>query len=95
MLKIIYPVCCGLDVHKFFLVSCIAPTNEHGVTYLYKQTFPFFQGIYSAVLLGLLRTIARMSACTRLKKLRCMKAINEEVPAVVDGENCIEQVEKL
>jgi hypothetical protein len=36
-----------------------------------------------------------MSACTRLKKLRCMKAINEEVPAVVDGENCIEQVEKL
>ena len=32
MLKIVYPVCCGIDVHKNFLVACIASTNNCGVT---------------------------------------------------------------
>ena len=30
MLKIVYPICCGMDVHKSFLVACIASTNDHG-----------------------------------------------------------------
>jgi len=32
MLKIAYPVCCGLDVHRDFVYACIASTDEHGVT---------------------------------------------------------------
>ena len=32
MLKIVYPICCGIDVHKTFVVACIASTNEKGVT---------------------------------------------------------------
>ena len=24
MLKIVYPICCGMDVHKSFVVACIA-----------------------------------------------------------------------
>ena len=32
MLKIVYPVCCGMDVHKSFVVACVASTNDHGVT---------------------------------------------------------------
>ena len=36
MLKIVYPICCGMDVHKSFLVACIASTNDKGVT-TYKQ----------------------------------------------------------
>lgn len=32
MLKIVYPICCGIDVHKGFIVACIASTNEQGVT---------------------------------------------------------------
>lgn len=32
MLKIIYPICCGIDVHKNFIVACIATTNEKGIT---------------------------------------------------------------
>ena len=32
MLKIVYPICCGMDVHKSFLVACIASINEQGVT---------------------------------------------------------------
>jgi len=30
--EIVYPVCCGMDVHKNFLVACIAITNEHSHT---------------------------------------------------------------
>ncbi len=32
LLKIIYPVCCGIEVHKKFVVACIASTNERGIT---------------------------------------------------------------
>ena len=32
MLKIVYPICCGMDVHKSFVYACIASTNEQGVT---------------------------------------------------------------
>ncbi len=31
-LKIVYPNCCGIDVHKTFVVACIASTNTKGVT---------------------------------------------------------------
>jgi len=31
-LKIVYPICCGIDVHKTFVVACIASTNNKGVT---------------------------------------------------------------
>ena len=32
MLKIVYPICCGIDVHKKFVVACIATTNDKNVT---------------------------------------------------------------
>ena len=31
-LKIVYKICCGIDVHKTFVVACIATTNNQGVT---------------------------------------------------------------
>ena len=31
-LKIVYKICCGIDVHKNFVVACIASTNNQGVT---------------------------------------------------------------
>ena len=31
-LKTVYPICCGIDVHKTFVVACIASTNGKGVT---------------------------------------------------------------
>ncbi len=31
-LKIVYKICCGIDVHKTFVVACIASTDKHGVT---------------------------------------------------------------
>ncbi len=33
-LNIVYPVCCGIDVHKSFIVACIASTDSVGVTVL-------------------------------------------------------------
>ena len=31
-LKIVYKICCGIDVHKTFVVACIASTNSKDVT---------------------------------------------------------------
>jgi len=42
MLKIVYPVCCGLDVHKSFVFACIASTNERGVTNYQNKRFSTF-----------------------------------------------------
>lgn len=42
MLKIVYPICCGMDVHKSFLVACIAFTNDKGVTTYKRKRFSTF-----------------------------------------------------
>ena len=44
MLKIVYPICCGMDVHKSFLVACIASINEQGVTTYKGKRFCTFTG---------------------------------------------------
>ena len=44
MLKIVYPICCGMDVHKSFLVACIASTNKQGVTTYRSKRFSTFTG---------------------------------------------------
>ena len=31
-LKIVYKICCGIDVYKNFVVACIAKTDKQGVT---------------------------------------------------------------
>jgi len=42
MLKIVYPICCGIDVHKTFVVACIASTNNKGVTTYKRRRFSTF-----------------------------------------------------
>lgn len=38
MLKIVYPICCDIDVHKKFVVATIAATDKNNVTtYKTKQ----------------------------------------------------------
>lgn len=39
MLKIVYPICCGIDVHKTFIVACIASTNDKSVTSYQTKRF--------------------------------------------------------
>ena len=41
-LKIVYPICCGIDVHKSFVVACIASTNCNDVTTYQKRRFSTF-----------------------------------------------------
>lgn len=38
-LKIVYQICCGIDVHKTFVVACIATTNSKGVTTYRRHRF--------------------------------------------------------
>jgi transposase len=41
-LKIVFPCCCGIDVHKNFLVACIATTDNKGVTTYLSKRFSTF-----------------------------------------------------
>lgn len=41
-LKIVYKICCGIDVHKTFVVACIASTNSKGVTTYESHRFSTF-----------------------------------------------------
>jgi len=43
-LKIVYPICCGMDVHRDFVVACIASTNEKGVTEYQTRRFSTYTG---------------------------------------------------
>ena len=38
-LKIVYKICCGIDVHKTFVVACIASTNSLGMTTYERHRF--------------------------------------------------------
>jgi hypothetical protein len=42
--EIVYPVCCGMDVHKSFLIACIAVTDEHSHTEHHIRRFSTFTG---------------------------------------------------
>lgn len=42
MLKIVHPVCCGIDVHKKFIVATIASTGKTGVTTYQTRQFKTF-----------------------------------------------------
>ena len=44
MLKIVHPICCGIDVHKKFVVPCIASTDDRGITTYKVSRFSTFTG---------------------------------------------------
>jgi len=47
-MKIVYPVCCGVDVHKKFLVATIASTDKKGITQYVTETFVTLnRGLYN------------------------------------------------
>ena len=39
VLKIVHPICCGIDVHKTFVVACIASTSSKGITTYQSERF--------------------------------------------------------
>ena len=59
MLKIVYPICCGLDVHKDFVYACIA-TTENGVTTYKSHRFSTFTKGIRECYLGFWQTTAKM-----------------------------------
>jgi len=49
--KIVYPICCGIDVHKTFVVATIAATDKKNVTtYKTKRFSTFTKGLYDLAL---------------------------------------------
>jgi len=63
--KIVYPVCCGMDVHKSFIVACIAVTDEHSHTEHHIKRFSTFTGD--------LRRLADWLACYNCRDI-CMES---------------------
>jgi len=62
MLKIVYPICCGIDVHKKFVVATIGSTNKSGVTeYQTKQFSTFTEDLKN--LLKWLQTNSCVNVC--------------------------------
>ena len=43
-LKIVYPICCGMDVHRDFVIACIASTNSQGITEYQSRRFSTYTG---------------------------------------------------
>ena len=44
IVEIVYPVCCGMDVHKSFIVACVAVTDERSHTEHHIKRFSTFTG---------------------------------------------------
>jgi len=44
-LKIVYPICCSIDVHKTFVVACIATTNKGVTTYKRHRFSTYTKGL--------------------------------------------------
>ena len=42
VLKIIYPNCCDIDVHKTFVIAVIAITDKQGITTYHRKRFSTF-----------------------------------------------------
>ena len=48
MLKIVYPICCGIDVHKKFVIATVGATDKSGVTdYQTKQFSTFTEDLHN------------------------------------------------
>ncbi len=55
-LKIVYKICCGIDVHKTFVVACIASTNNQGITTYKSHRFSTYTKGLKELLQWLLET---------------------------------------
>jgi transposase len=44
-LKIVYPICCGIDIHKTFVVACIASTDKGVTTYKRHRFSTYTKGL--------------------------------------------------
>ena len=60
-LKIVYNICCGIDVHKNFVVACIASTDSNGVTTYESTGFRPTREILKICYCGFWIIAARMS----------------------------------
>ena len=42
MMRLVYPICCGLDVHKNVIVATIVTTNNSGISEYIQKSFSIF-----------------------------------------------------
>lgn len=54
-LKIVHKICYGIDVHKTFVVACIASTNKQGITTYNSHHFSTYTRVFKELLQYLLK----------------------------------------
>ena len=57
MMKLKYPICCGLDVHKNVIVATIVITNRDGVSEYRQKSFSTINSDIQSFTTGLSRII--------------------------------------
>lgn len=74
-LKIVYQICCGIDVHKTFVVACIAATNSKGVTTYKSHRFSTFTKGLKELLQWLIDNNCKDVCMESTGKCYCIKLI--------------------
>lgn len=77
-LKIVYQICCGIDVHKTFVVTCIASTNKQGVTTYKRHRFSTFTQGLKELLQWLLDNHCK-DVCAELYRKSDVLPVNREI----------------
>ena len=61
-MQVLYPCCCGLDIHKKFVVACVLTTNAEGHVQKESRTFSTMtQDLTGAARLAAARSAVPMS----------------------------------
>lgn len=83
MLSIKHFVCCGMDVHKKFVVATIALTDYRGVTSYVKKRFATFNSDLNSLKNGFFLSIALRSASNPLVNTGFQFLISWRIPVTL------------
>lgn len=80
MLKIVYKICCGIDVHKDFVVACITKTDDNNVTTYQSKRFSTFTK-------GLRELLTSLTTSETQRTQNCLTSSNIRLANVVSDIN--------
>lgn len=75
MLKIVYPICCGIDIHKSFWLHVLHPQMKKELHPIKSDVFPYSLLIFAFYVTGFLLTVVKMSVWNQLENIRFLCAM--------------------
>ncbi len=83
MLKIVFPICCGIDIHKRFVVATIASTDMNNVTTCETATLLLLIVTSLNSNLGYWIIIVNMSVCNLLVNIRFLSLTSLQILVIL------------